>query len=338
MPTSITAAGAGWISPGEGFLHGNLNAQDGDGQRKGETILKSWLGSRELLILILGIHHRFLDHFSSLALLTGGRLLSGSGFSSRSHVNTEGICLISPSPPSSRPWSELQLQTRAIWRCPNPNSNRNRRTSFAFRMDDLLAGTLISFLVEFQCRVSCPALLSLAVYLWNSFRSKPNAIPFEGTTFSPSHWNRVRFHTGMRFGITPEWCSASDRNRVHLQTDSAMHRLLRGFGKIAWVVVANGRMGDKSRRSQKRSVQTHSHAITPPFAQRPGARDLGLLGLSSRVSSGAADLRRNDAPRLDRHYTSSTITRAGCCYCRRLSELRKSVLYFRNGVARVYDI
>jgi hypothetical protein len=36
-------------------------------------------------------------------------------------------------------------QLRAIWRCPSPNSNRNRRTSLTFRMDFLLAGTLFSF-------------------------------------------------------------------------------------------------------------------------------------------------------------------------------------------------
>src|SRR5262249_226587 len=28
--------------------------------------------------------------------------------------------------------------------------------------------------------------------------------------------------TGMLFGITPEWCSTSDRNRVHLRPDSAL--------------------------------------------------------------------------------------------------------------------
>jgi hypothetical protein len=39
-------------------------------------------------------------------------------------------------------------QQRAIWRCPRPNSKRNRRTSFVFRMDNLLAGTLISLFVE----------------------------------------------------------------------------------------------------------------------------------------------------------------------------------------------
>jgi hypothetical protein len=44
-------------------------------------------------------------------------------------------------------------QLRAIWRCPNPNSNRNRSTSFVFRMDFLLAGTLFSLFMEFQCRV-----------------------------------------------------------------------------------------------------------------------------------------------------------------------------------------
>jgi hypothetical protein len=30
----------------------------------------------------------------------------------------------------------------------------------------------------------------------------------------------VRFQTGILFGFTTEWCSASDRNRVHLRPDS----------------------------------------------------------------------------------------------------------------------
>jgi hypothetical protein len=37
---------------------------------------------------------------------------------------------------------------------------------------------------------------------------------------SPSHRNGVRLQTGMLFGITTEWCSASDRNRVRLRPDS----------------------------------------------------------------------------------------------------------------------
>jgi hypothetical protein len=36
---------------------------------------------------------------------------------------------------------------------PQPNSNLIRRTSFVFRMDILLAGTLFSSLMEFLCRV-----------------------------------------------------------------------------------------------------------------------------------------------------------------------------------------
>jgi hypothetical protein len=33
-------------------------------------------------------------------------------------------------------------QLRAIWRWPSPNSNRRRRTSFSFRMDNLFVGNL----------------------------------------------------------------------------------------------------------------------------------------------------------------------------------------------------
>lgn len=39
---------------------------------------------------------------------------------------------------------------RDICRCPRPNSNLNRKTSFIFRMDVLLAGTLFSLFMEFN--------------------------------------------------------------------------------------------------------------------------------------------------------------------------------------------
>jgi len=42
--------------------------------------------------------------------------------------------------------SEPHPATCAIARCPNPNSNRNLKTSFTLRMDCLSAGTQISFL------------------------------------------------------------------------------------------------------------------------------------------------------------------------------------------------
>jgi hypothetical protein len=58
---------------------------------------------------------------------------------------------------------------------------------------------------------NCPAWLPpTAARLWKTFRSKPNAIPVGNKNCSPSHRNRVRLQTGMLFGITTEWCSASE--------------------------------------------------------------------------------------------------------------------------------
>src|SRR5580658_5392771 len=68
---------------------------------------------------------------------------------------------------------------------------------------------------------NCPASLPPpAAHLWKTFRSKPNTIPVDEQNCSPSHRNRVHLQTGMLFGITTEWRSASDRNRVHLRPDS----------------------------------------------------------------------------------------------------------------------
>src|ERR1700677_3233726 len=120
-------------------------------------------------------------------------------------------------------WTVLSpiRRLRAICRCPNLNSNRNRRTSLTFRMDDLLAGTLFSLCMEFSMPRYCPALLRPSlVHLWKTFRSKPNTIPVDEQNCSPSHRNGVRLQNGMLFGFTPEWCSPSDRNRVRLRPDS----------------------------------------------------------------------------------------------------------------------
>src|SRR5580658_4957916 len=88
-------------------------------------------------------------------------------------------------------------------------------------MDILLAGTLFSLFREFLCRVIVQRRYGLLrLNLWKTFRSKPNAIPVDEQNCSPSHRNRVHLPTGMLFGITTEWRSASDRNRVHLRPDS----------------------------------------------------------------------------------------------------------------------
>jgi hypothetical protein len=83
-------------------------------------------------------------------------------------------------------------QLRAICRCPSPNSNLNRKTSFVFRMDILLAGTLFSSWMEFSLPGNCPASLPpTAARLWKTFRFKLNAIPVDEQNCSPSHRNGV---------------------------------------------------------------------------------------------------------------------------------------------------
>ena len=56
--------------------------------------------------------------------------------------------------------------------------------------------------------------------------SAPNRTPFRpgDKNCSPCHRNGVHFHNGILFGFTTEWCSASDRNRVHLRPDSPSSR------------------------------------------------------------------------------------------------------------------
>jgi hypothetical protein len=71
-------------------------------------------------------------------------------------------------------------------------------------MDNLLAGTLFSLLMEFQCRVIVQRLSTYCRSLWKAFRSKPNAIPLDEKNCSPFYWNRVHVQTGMPFGITTE--------------------------------------------------------------------------------------------------------------------------------------
>src|SRR5437879_13773676 len=75
--------------------------------------------------------------------------------------------------------------------------------------------------MEFLLPGNCPASLRpTAAHLWKTFRSKLNAIPVDEQNCSPSHRNHVHLPTGMLSGITTEWRSASDRNRVHLRPDS----------------------------------------------------------------------------------------------------------------------
>jgi hypothetical protein len=65
--------------------------------------------------------------------------------------------------------------------------------------------------VEFQCR-----LLSSAAAA--SCCSSAENIPLQAEHHSGQATKTVRLATGMAFAFTTEWCSASDRNGVHLQT------------------------------------------------------------------------------------------------------------------------
>src|SRR5271167_4866995 len=77
--------------------------------------------------------------------------------------------------------------------------------------------------MEFLCRLIVQRRYGpTAIRLWKTFRSKLNAIPVDEQNCSPSHRNRVHLPTGMLFGITTEWRSASARNRVHLRPDSPL--------------------------------------------------------------------------------------------------------------------
>src|ERR1700677_2553641 len=99
-------------------------------------------------------------------------------------------------------WTVLSpiRQLRAICRCPNLNSNRNRRTSLTFRMDDLLAGTLFSLCMEFSMPRYCPALLRpSSAHLRKTFRSKTNTIPVDEQNCSPSHRDGARLQTETAF-------------------------------------------------------------------------------------------------------------------------------------------
>jgi len=102
-------------------------------------------------------------------------------------------------------------------------------------MDILLAGTLFSSLMEFSLPGNCPASpRPTAIRLWKTFRSKLNTIPVAEQNCSPSHRNCVHLQTGMLFGITTEWRSASHRNRVHLRPDSPLSCAVRTKPSLTW--------------------------------------------------------------------------------------------------------
>src|SRR6266571_4125926 len=93
--------------------------------------------------------------------------------------------------------------------------------------------------MEFQCRVIVQRRSALpAVRLWKTFRSKPNAIPVDDKTVRLPTGIGVHLQTGMLFGITTEWCSASDRNRVHLRPDSPGVKAYCGLASLRMIGAA----------------------------------------------------------------------------------------------------
>jgi hypothetical protein len=81
-------------------------------------------------------------------------------------------------------------------------------------MDFLLAGTLVSSWMEFQCRVIVQRLSS-------SCGSPVENIPLEAEHDSGGGTKTVRLPTGTVFAFRPECCSESQRNGVRLQTGIA---------------------------------------------------------------------------------------------------------------------
>src|SRR5258708_1595200 len=170
-------------------------------------------------------------------------------------------------------WTVLRpiRQLRAICRCPNPNSNLNRRTSLTFRMDDLLAGTLFSFMHGVSMPGNCPAWLRpSAARLWKTFRSKPNTIPVDGRKCSPSHRNGVRLHNGMLFGFTTEWCSPSQRNRVRLRPDSPLNLHAVELSHASCVFCTSEPVSVETQVSR---MLKHKHHYVNRFYLEPWMRD-----------------------------------------------------------------
>jgi hypothetical protein len=80
-------------------------------------------------------------------------------------------------------------------------------------VDFLLAGKRFSL----QGQGLLPAVDVQRLYLWKTFRGKPNSVPGLDEKCSASGRNGVRLRPGMVFGIIPDPCSASARNAVRDQ-------------------------------------------------------------------------------------------------------------------------
>jgi hypothetical protein len=81
-------------------------------------------------------------------------------------------------------------------------------------MDDLLAGTLFSFIYGVSMPGNCPALLHLLLLACGK-HSAPSRTPFRQTS------KTVRLPTGTVFAFRPECCSESHRNGVRLHNGIA---------------------------------------------------------------------------------------------------------------------
>jgi hypothetical protein len=101
---------------------------------------------------------------------------------------------------------------------PDVSSNRRRITSRSFRMDTLLAGTLLPSLGGFIVPVLCPA----PPCLWKSFRvHREKRFRGSAKTVRLPVGIAVHVQPGILFTISPERFSRSSRNRVHHPPESA---------------------------------------------------------------------------------------------------------------------
>jgi len=82
-------------------------------------------------------------------------------------------------------------------------------------MDFLLAGTLISFIVEFQCQL-------IVQRCFSSYRSPVENIPLQAEHHSGRRQKLFAFPPESVFTFRPECCSESQRNGVRLQTGIAL--------------------------------------------------------------------------------------------------------------------
>jgi hypothetical protein len=101
-------------------------------------------------------------------------------------------------------------QLRALCRWPNPSSNRSRRTSLSFRMDNLFVGMYPS---TWPWRLTCPVLSS--VFRFMEMVPKRYRSRFRRPVKSDRHEIGIgdRLHLGMAAGFISECRPGSDRNR-----------------------------------------------------------------------------------------------------------------------------